>query len=170
MRVDDYLQYAPAVAVYALDWAGVKAKHNFRERTFVMASSHLFMAVSVQTIKHATGRLRPDGSSANSFPSGHTATVFTGVHILFREYKDASPWIGIAGYATATATGFMRMLNHRHWLSDVAAGAGLGILCAEAAYLLLPAFRRIAGGCVPDVALAPMLGNRTYGLRLAYQF
>ncbi|MDR1936874.1 MAG: PAP2 family protein, partial [Tannerellaceae bacterium] len=91
-KIDDYLQFAPAVAVYGLDFAGVKARHNLRDRTFVMASSHLLMAMSVYAVKHTAGVLRPDGSESNSFPSGHTATVFTGAHILFREYYDASPW------------------------------------------------------------------------------
>ncbi|MDR1556404.1 MAG: phosphatase PAP2 family protein [Tannerellaceae bacterium] len=170
IRVDDYLQYAPAAAVYGLDFAGIRAKHNFRERTFVMASSHLLMAVSVLSVKHSAGVVRPDGSAANSFPSGHTAIAFTGAHILFREYKDASPWIGVAGYATATATGVMRILNRRHWLSDVAAGAGLGILCAEAGYLLLPVFRRVTGEGGPELVIAPVLGNKTYGLGFACQF
>ncbi|GHV03569.1 phospholipid phosphatase [Bacteroidia bacterium] len=167
--VDNYIQYAPAVAVYGLDLAGVKAKHNFRDRTFVMASSYLLMAVTVNTLKYTVNVRRPDSSAENSFPSGHTATAFTGAHILFREYKDTSPWIGIAGYATATATGALRILNRRHWVSDVVVGAGTGILCAEAGYLLLPVFHRVVG--IPNtLVIAPMVGNNTYGAGLAYTF
>jgi membrane-associated phospholipid phosphatase len=169
-KIDDYLQLAPAVAVYGLDWMGVKARHNFRDRTFVMASSHLLMAISVYSVKHTTGVLRPDGSANNSFPSGHTATAFVGAHILFREYYDASPWIGIAGYAAGTATGLMRITNQKHWLSDVVAGAGVGILCAEAGYLLLPVFRRMMGEGAPNIALVPLVGKQTYGLGFACQF
>jgi membrane-associated phospholipid phosphatase len=167
--IDNYIQYAPAVAVYGLDLAGVKATHNFRDRTFVMASSYLLMAITVNTLKYTVNVTRPDTSADNSFPSGHTATAFTGAHILFREYKDASPWIGIAGYATATATGALRILNRRHWLSDVVVGAGTGILCAEAGYWLLPVFHRVIG--VPDnLVIAPMVGNNIYGAGLAYTF
>ena len=43
-------------------------------------------------------------------------------------------WIPIAGYTVATATGVMRMLNNRHYLSDVVVGAAVGILTAELAY------------------------------------
>jgi membrane-associated phospholipid phosphatase len=35
----------------------------------------------------------------------------------------------------ATGTGFFRMYNDRHWLTDVAAGAGIGILCTKTAWL-----------------------------------
>jgi membrane-associated phospholipid phosphatase len=169
--VDDYLQFAPAVAVYGLDFAGVKARHNFRDRTLVMASAHIMMGATVYTVKYTSAVRRPDGSAANSFPSGHTAVAFTGAHILFREYYDVSPWIGIAGYAAGTATGLMRILNRRHWLSDVVAGAGTGIVCAEAGYLLLPLMRRIAfGGDATNVALAPVIGGGSYGLGFACAF
>jgi membrane-associated phospholipid phosphatase len=170
--VDDYLQFVPAAAVYGLDFAGVKARHNFRDRTLVMASAHLLMGATVYAVKHTSDVMRPDGSAANSFPSGHTAVAFTGAHILFREYYDVSPWIGVAGYAAGAATGIMRILNRRHWLSDVVAGAGTGIVCAEAGYLLLPLMRRIAfgGDEAPGVAIVPVVGGGTYGLGFACMF
>ena len=38
-------------------------------------------------MKHTINVQRPDGSNMKSFPSGHTATVFTGSHILFMNIK-----------------------------------------------------------------------------------
>ena len=35
----------------------------------------------------------------------------------------------------ATTVGVMRVLNNRHWVSDVLAGAGIGILSTNLAYL-----------------------------------
>jgi len=96
--------------------------------------------------------------------------AFVGAHILFKEYRDVSPWIGAAGYAVATATGVMRILNRRHWLSDVVAGAGVGILCVEASELLLPVFHRVTGLNAPPLAVAPMVGRRYFGIGLAYTF
>jgi membrane-associated phospholipid phosphatase len=169
VKIDEYMQYAPALSVYGLDFAGVKAKHNFRDRTFVMLSSHVFMALSVHATKLATHVVRPNGSGYNSFPSGHTATAFTGAHILFREYGEASPWISVAGYATATATGFLRIVNKKHWLSDVVTGAGVGILSVEAGYWLLPLFRRMMGEG-RDMGIVPLVGNKMYGLGFACRF
>ena len=40
VKYDDYFQYAPIAGVYALDMAGLKAKHNLRDRTIVMATSY----------------------------------------------------------------------------------------------------------------------------------
>jgi membrane-associated phospholipid phosphatase len=169
---DDYIQYVPVVAVYGLDFVGVKAKHNFRDRTFVAITSHLIMGGSVQAVKMATGIERPDGSNHHSFPSGHTATAFTGAHILFKEYRESSPWIGVAGYAAATTVGAMRILNRKHWLSDIVAGAGFGIVSAEIGYWLLPVFHRIAGieETKTNLVVAPEIGNNRYGLGLVYLF
>jgi hypothetical protein len=134
--VDDYTQFASAAAVYALDLTGIKAEHNFADRTIVLATSHLIMGGIVTTMKSTINVRRPDNSNNMSFPSGHTATAFVGAHILYKEYKDASPWIGVAGYTIATGTGILRITNKKHWVSDVVTGAGIGILSAELGYLL----------------------------------
>ena len=55
-----------------------------------------------------------------------------------QEYKDVSPWYGIAGYVAATTTGALRMFNNKHWFRDVVAGAGFGILSTQVAYVLAP--------------------------------
>ncbi|MDR2915009.1 MAG: phosphatase PAP2 family protein [Tannerella sp.] len=172
IRIDDYFQYAPAVAVYGLDLAGIKAKHNLRDRTFVMATSYIIMGATVRTMKDNLDVTRPDNSNNRSFPSGHTATAFVGAHILFREYKDTSPWIGASGYVIATATGALRIVNKKHWLSDVITGAGVGILSAEVGYLLLPVFHNILGINSTDknLVIAPSIGIDNYGIGLAYTF
>jgi membrane-associated phospholipid phosphatase len=142
-HIDNYLEYAPALAVYALNMAGVHGAHNFKDRTLILGISTLLMSSSVGILKNSTHILRPDGSSYNSFPSGHTATSFMGAMFMYEEYKDVSPWIGVAGFAAATATGTLRMYNNRHWLSDVVTGAGIGILSTKAAYFLYPKLQKV---------------------------
>lgn len=117
--IDNYSQFAPAVAVLGLRLAGIDAKHNFRDQAIVMATSYMLMGAAVQTMKTSVHVWRPDGSNEKSFPSGHTATAFVGAHILFKEYQDVSPWIGVGGYAIAAGTGALRVLNKKHWISDV---------------------------------------------------
>jgi hypothetical protein len=142
-HVDNYLEYTPALSVYALNLMGIKGKHDFKERTIILGISSLLMSSTLATVKKATHSLRPDGSTYNSFPSGHTATSFMGAMFMWEEYKDVSPWYGIAGFAVAATTGTLRMYNNRHWLSDVVAGAGLGILSTKTAYWLYPKFDRM---------------------------
>ncbi|HAO09045.1 MAG TPA: PA-phosphatase [Chryseobacterium sp.] len=136
--IDDISQYAPFASVYALNALGVKGKHNFKDRTIILGTAYILMGTSTVALKKWTGVERPDGSSNNSFPSGHTATAFMGAEFLYQEYKDISPWYGIAGYVVATGTGVFRMYNNRHWFSDVVAGAGIGILSTKIAYWIHP--------------------------------
>ncbi|MDR6844301.1 phosphatase PAP2 family protein [Flavobacterium granuli] len=138
VTIDDFAQYAPAAAVYALNAFGDKGKNNLRDRSIILASSYLMMSVTVLALKSTTKVERPDGSSNNSFPSGHTATAFAGAEFLWQEYKDKSIWYGISGYLVAAGTGAFRIVNNRHWFTDVAAGAGIGILSTKAAYWMYP--------------------------------
>ncbi|CAL1518287.1 phosphatase PAP2 family protein [Chitinophaga sp. MM2321] len=141
-HIDNYLQYSPVAAVYILNASGVHGKHNFRDRTIILGISALLTAGSVEGVKHLTHEVRPDGSDDLSFPSGHTATAFASAEFLRQEYKDVSPWYGVGGYAAAAATGALRMYNNKHWLSDVVAGAGFGILSTKAAYWVYPWIRQ----------------------------
>lgn len=168
-KIDDYLQYTPITFVYTLDLMGIEAKHNFRERVIVGASSFLMMTTIVHTLKRTTKISRPDNSAKNSFPSGHTATAFAGAHILYREYKYQSPLIGISAYTIATTTGIFRMINKRHWLSDVITGAGVGILSVEIGYLLLPVFNKTETNS-NNLTIIPTVYNRHFGIDLNYKF
>lgn len=138
IKVDDYIQYSPMVAVYGLNLCGVQGRHGFKDRTIILAMSYATMGVLVQTMKFAFKERRPDSDACNSFPSGHTATAFMGAEFLYKEYKDVSPWIGYAGYAVAAATGYLRIYNNRHYLNDVLAGACIGMFSTKFAYWLYP--------------------------------
>lgn len=146
ITVDDFTQYSPFVSVYALNAMGIKGKHDFKDRTVILAASYLMMSSTILGLKSITKQQRPDGTSRNSFPSGHTATAFMGAEFLYQEYKDKSIWYGVAGYAVATGTGLFRMYNNRHWLTDVAAGAGIGILSTKMAYWVQPWISRTLFG------------------------
>lgn len=143
VHLDNYLQWSPAVAVYGLNLMGIKGKNNFVDRTMIYAISQAIMTSTVFATKSLGAETRPDGSDNYSFPSGHTANAFAAAEFLRREYKDVSPWYGIAGYAVAASTGFLRMYNNRHWLGDVAAGAGIGILSTDLAYFIYPKLKNI---------------------------
>lgn len=138
LTIDDYSQYAPIVAVYVLNNIGVKGKHNLKDRTVILSTSLLLTFISVKALKNGTSQQRPDETDKKSFPSGHTALAFAGAEFLFQEYKDVSIWYGISGYVVASATGLLRIYNNKHWLTDVAAGAGIGILCTKTAYWIHP--------------------------------
>ncbi len=137
-KADEYLRFSQMAAVYALDAFGVKGKHNFKDKTIILAMSAATMGIAVKSMKLAFKEDRPDGDGNDAFPSGHTATAFMGAEFLYQEYKDVSPWIGYSGYALAALTGYLRIYNNRHYLNDVLAGAAIGVLSTKFAYWLYP--------------------------------
>ena len=136
-EIDNYTQYFGPAMVFGLKLAGVEGRSTWPRLLASTAMSYGIMAAFVNGIKYTAKEMRPDGSTANSWPSGHTATSFVGATLLHHEYgMTRSPWYSIAGYGVATATGIMRVLNNRHWVSDVMSGAGIGIMSTELAYAL----------------------------------
>ena len=142
ITIDDFSQYLPAAAVYGLNAMGIEGKHNFKDRTVILTTSYLILTATILPLKTLTKVERPDGTSFNSFPSGHTATAFAGAEFLWQEYKDVSVWYGVGGYVIASATGILRVYNNRHWLSDIITGAGIGILSTKAVYWIYPYIKR----------------------------
>lgn len=167
ISIDDFMQFAPALSVYSLNILGIKGKNNLPERSIILATSLILMTGTVSSLKYITKIKRPDGIGNNSFPSGHTATAFAGATFLLHEYYDQSPWYGISGYFIATGTGFFRIYNKRHWLTDVVAGAGIGILSTEIAYALYPLLQQhLLKSNHSDIKLTPFFSNNTAGLNI----
>ena len=135
--IDDYSQYFGPAMTLGLKLAGVEGRSDWPRMLSSAGMSYVIMAALVNGIKYTAKEMRPDGSSANSWPSGHTATSFVGATLLHKEYGlTRSPWYSVAGYGVATATGVMRVLNNRHWISDVMSGAGIGIVSGELGYAI----------------------------------
>ena len=134
-KADDYIQYAPLAFTWILKATGYEGRSKWGRMLVSNALSGAIMAGIVNTIKYTAAEMRPDGSSRNSFPSGHTATAFMAATILHKEYGlTRSPWFSVGGYAVATGIGVFRVMNNRHWVSDVMTGAGIGILSTELGY------------------------------------
>ena len=134
-EIDNYTQFSGIALTAGLKMAGVEGRSSWPRLFASSLASYAVMAGFVNGIKYTASEMRPDGTTRNSWPSGHTATAFVGATILHKEYGlTRSPWYSIAGYTVATATGVMRVLNNRHWISDVLSGAGIGILSTELAY------------------------------------
>jgi len=133
-NVDTYLQFAPIFIMYGFDVAGIKSKTSIGNRTAILVKSEIVMNAVVYFLKDRIHQLRPDGSSYNSLPSGHTAQAFLGAAMLAEEYSYRFKWMPLVAYSMASAVGVMRIMNNKHYISDVLVGAGIGILSTKFIY------------------------------------
>jgi membrane-associated phospholipid phosphatase len=134
-HLDNYLQWAPYLELGAVLALGTVSRNDRLNLALILVKSEALMLGSVYVVKNLTKHERPDGSDRLSFPSGHTAQAFLAASIVHTELREKSQWYGIGAYTLATGVGAFRMLNNKHWESDVFAGAGFGILSAHLAYL-----------------------------------
>ena len=171
IHIDNWLLITPALSLYGLNAIGIKGKNNFRDRTMILLLSNIILNTTVFTVKKISHQLRPDGSNYYSFPSGHAAVAFASAEFLYQEYKDVSPWYGVAGYAMATTTGYLRIYNNKHWFSDVVTGAGLGIVSSKIAYWLYPKIKKKLFSNKPSgTIIMPGYQNNSFGIILMHQF
>ncbi len=111
--------------------------------------------IIVQLLKHLTGRQRPEAESGvdkwsgpsaffkryknhrdmffDSFPSGHTITIWTTSTIIAHQYN-RTPIVPVLSYSIAILSGLSRVTEDKHWLSDVFAGALLGFAIGKFVY------------------------------------
>ena len=84
-EIDNYTQYVPLALTIGLKIAGVESRSDWPRFWASSAASAAIMAGLVNGIKYTASEMRPDGSTRNSWPSGHTATAFVGATILHKE-------------------------------------------------------------------------------------
>lgn len=169
--IDDYIQYAPLAELYAANLLGVKAKNNWFDQTKNLAIANLSSSTIVLSLKKITDKNRPNGTP-DSFPSGHSIFAFTNATVLYHEYKETNLFFAYSGYAFATTTGVFRMLNNRHWLSDVLTGAGLGILVGNLTCKFEPLkdWHPFGLGKENNVMILPQFNDDQYGVTMVIGF
>jgi len=90
---------------------------------FDLIRAQIVSQALVAAIKYAAQRDRPTGECC-AFPSGHAATAFAAASVLERHlgYRASWPALAAASYVAAS-----RLVDNRHFLSDVVFGSALGI-------------------------------------------
>ena len=102
-----------------------------------MALAGAAAGILVQLVKLLVGRTRPElwlgpfhhaRASASSFPSGHTVGAFALAGVLI--FNAESKSLRVIAVILAFAVALSRVLAFRHWTSDVAASAAIGLIVA----------------------------------------
>jgi len=98
----------------AKDWKG----------TMQLVKSGLVTFGAVHLLKETNEKYRPDGSDANSYPSGHTAASFAGASYILNRY---GPKWGIPAMIMASYTGFSRVYGQKHFTDDILSGMSIAL-------------------------------------------
>ncbi len=132
----DVVQYAPLALPWVAKLAGAPTRSGWGRMAVSQGVGAVVMAGLTRGLKHTVDEQRPDGSDDHSFPSGHTAWAFFGATVAARELGHISPWYTMGAYTVATGVGISRVIENRHFPTDVVAGAGIGILSAQVGYFI----------------------------------
>jgi len=167
---DDYIQYVPYVQIYLGDIVGLEAKNHWFDQTKNIFIGGLATLVITHSLKRGVGKERPDGSSNHSFSSGHTATAFLGGTILYHEFKESNMLYASSGYLFSASAGGLRVINNRHWVSDVLAGAGIGILVGNLIYHIEPLKNFNPFKKTKNLTFSPMIDHEGFTFMASFQF
>ena len=119
---DGFLQVGAAFATYGVGALAGHAGLWGLGRDLVRAQ--LLNAGVTHVLKHTVRRIRPDGSTPVSFPSGHASATFATATVFQRRYG----WkAGVPALAAATYVAASRLSENSHYLSDVIFGAAVGL-------------------------------------------
>ncbi|MFA6924866.1 MAG: phosphatase PAP2 family protein [Bacteroidales bacterium] len=180
--IDNYLIYSPYFEFATLLLLKIKNKDDLLNTTILIIKSEILMNIIIWPMKKWTHEERPysydnklngiplserkkDKQAFLSMPSGHTAEAFLAATVVYKEYRCRSQWYGIIAYTLASTVGLYRMINDKHWESDVFVGAGIGILSANMAYV----FHQHRWGRHEVVCLPTMIDG-TKGIMLSCKF
>ncbi|UZR96427.1 phosphatase PAP2 family protein [Chondrinema litorale] len=168
LPIDDLMQYVPIAEIYIADIVGVKAKNHWFDQTKYLIISNVITSSLTQAGKRIINKQRPNGSDY-SFPSGHTSFSFTNSAVLFEEFRDSSTGLAYSGYFLTSTVGALRVINNKHWLSDVLVGAGLGILVTKLVYHYEPLKNWNPFEKTKNLTFIPKVNGSNYGFKLIYK-
>lgn len=115
--------------MFASEWLATKLKS---------AVKHNVDRDRPNRVKNGAGDIRRGGSRAkalSSFPSGHTAGAVAVAQALSREYPEHRA----AATTAAAAAALLQVPRCQHYPSDIAAGAGIGLVAEAIVNALTPA-------------------------------
>lgn len=141
---------------------------RFRDMTYDMAGASIVAAGLTAALKFTVRRTRPNGENRRSFPSGHASNAFALASVAEQHYG----WkAGAPAYAVAAAIGASRLVEDKHYLSDVVAGATVGYLAGTTTVRVNSEPLQESDGCgCAAWSVAPVLSPRLRGIVVSVSF
>jgi membrane-associated phospholipid phosphatase len=132
----------PTVAIIGVTgaYAGIIGDREGYRETWSLFEAALLSGATGEMLSLGFGRERPDataspnewGKGGDSFPSVHVSAAFAVGTVFAESGNDEYRWVRrFLGYGIAAGTGYLRLHENVHWLSDTVAGSALGIATAR---------------------------------------
>ena len=124
-----YVQAGVATGLYAIGRyvrpaaEGAPRTNKLSHLGFDLMRGLIVSQAFTQGIKYAVRRDRPSGECC-AFPSGHASAAFATASILERHFGYRGAWPTLVG---ASYVALSRIVDNRHFLSDIVFGSALGI-------------------------------------------
>ncbi len=141
-EISEFKYLYPAVAL-TIGAGYLAGSDKTMDTGLLCLKSMILSSVSTQALKIATQRPQPGmeigagfwtapsfSLSNDSFPSGHSAIIWSVVPVLAAQYPDQK-WVAPTVYGLASLSSVSRLYLDEHWAADVAAGALIGYLCGK---------------------------------------
>lgn len=149
VQIGDYTQI-----LLPLGGLGVSLAKGDTAGSWQLTKSFATTMIFTHGIKFAVDKRRPNFTTNNSFPSGHTAAAFSGASFFQTRYGSA--W-GVPAYALAAYTGWSRVHGDKHYWDDVIAGASIATL--SNLFFVNPIDE--------DIKVSPMVDGDAKGLQIS---
>jgi hypothetical protein len=151
---------------------GIAAAQLFLDQENGLKHARTIMLTSLSHVTSAfiVSRKRPDLRHYylpfdSAYPSGHASSIFATATALSYAYG----WVaGAPSFALATAISAARVSENAHWLSDVVAGAGLGIFWGVASYKVPEEKPEVAKSAIQFLPPQSLRGGLLLSIRVGF--
>jgi len=167
--IDNYIQYAPIAEIYIANIFKVKSLNNWKQQTTNLMFANALNGIITISLKHLINKTRPNNAQF-SYPSGHTSLSFTNATAVFYEYRNNSKVLAYSGFMFSSTTGAFRIINNKHWISDVLAGTGIGIISTSLVYYIKPLNNYKLLKTNKNIVCFPNISNQNIGMYFCYKF
>ena len=131
------------------------------QRALGMFKATAYAGGTTTVLKYIVREPRPhDHSQRNSFPSGHSATVFAFSGYVWAEH--GWKW-GVPAMSISLLTGASRVNDNKHRVHDVLAGATIGLAYGWG-------IQRLQQSNKSSVSVVPILDSQTKGIAMHYEY
>ena len=133
--------YLGGISAAAVGYSLISGNKEPAKTVGLMLESLAVSSVITFILKTTVGRHRPYtnhgpyrfnsfnfslNATQMSFPSGHTSSIFAMMTVIAK--RSQSTWVKLGAYSFAASVAFQRMLDRKHWASDVIVGGAIGYL------------------------------------------